>query len=140
MKVSTRNQLKGTISAVYEGAINSEIEISISESVKIVAVITNGAVKNLDLKVGSTAYALIKSSNVIIGIDFPKISARNIFAGRIISITEGVVNDEIELTLGNGITITAIITKTSVKNLELSVGKEAYAIVKASSVIVGVDD
>ncbi len=139
MKLSTRNQLKGTVSSITEGAINAEVTISLPGSTKITSVITNGAAKNLDLKVGDSAYALIKSSNVIIGVGVTKISARNIFTGKISSIIEGAINDEVTVDLGGGHEITAVITKTSVTVLELAVGKEVNAIVKASSVIVAVD-
>jgi len=139
MKLSTRNQLRGTVSSINEGAINAEVVLSLPGGTQIVSVITNGAVKNLDLKVGETAYALIKSSSVIIGIDVKKISARNVLTGKISSIIEGSVNDEVSIDLGSGYTVTAIITKSSVASLELEKGKEASAIVKASSVILAVD-
>jgi len=139
MKLSTRNQLKGTISSINEGAINAEVILTLPGGTKIVSVVTNGAVKNLDLKVGDAVFALIKSSSVIIGIDVQKISARNVLTGKISSILEGSVNDEVSINLGSGYTVTAVITKSSVASLELEVGKEASAIVKASSVILAVD-
>jgi len=139
MKLSTRNQLRGTVSSINEGAINAEVVLSLPGGTQIVSVITNGAIKNLDLKVGDTAYALIKSSSVIIGIDVKKISARNVLTGKISSIIEGSVNDEVSIDLGSGYTVTAVITKSSVASLELTIGIEASAIVKASSIILAVD-
>ncbi len=139
MKLSTRNQLKGTVSSITEGAINAEVILTLPSGTEIVSVITNGAVKNLSLKVGNTAYALIKSSSIIIGIDVEKISARNVLTGKVSSILEGSVNDEVSVDLGSGYTVTAVITKSSVASLGLEVGKEASAIVKASSIILAVD-
>ena len=69
-----------------------------------------------------------------------KISARNVLKGNIKSITEGAVNDEVVIELPNGLEITSVITKTSVHNLGLVVGKEVYAVVKASNVMIAVDD
>lgn len=139
MRLSTRNQLKGTVSAISVGAINSEVIISLPGGANIVSVVTNGAVKSLELEVGKTAYALIKSSNVIIGIDIQKISARNVLTGKVSSIIEGSVNDEVSIDLGSGYTITSIITKSSVASLGLEPGVVASAIVKASDVILAVD-
>jgi len=69
-----------------------------------------------------------------------KISARNVLKGKINQITEGVVNSEVIVVLPNGLEITSIITKSSVKNLELKEGKEVYAVIKASNVMLAVDD
>lgn len=140
MKLSTRNQLKGTVKSIAEGAVNAEVVISLPGGTDIVSVITNSAVKSLELETGKTAYALIKASNVIIGLDVKKLSARNILTGKISSILEGSINDEVSIDLGSGYTITAVITKSSVASLELEVGKIASAIIKASSVIVAVED
>jgi molybdopterin-binding protein len=68
-----------------------------------------------------------------------KISARNQLRGKITSISEGIVNTEVVIELAPGVEITSIITKSSADNMKLEVGQEAYAVVKASNVIVGVD-
>jgi len=69
MKISARNQLKGTVKTIKAGAVNSEIKIELSGGEQIASIITNEAVKSLDLKVGSTAYAIVKASNVMLGVD-----------------------------------------------------------------------
>jgi molybdate transport system regulatory protein len=68
-----------------------------------------------------------------------KISARNTLAGSITKVTKGAVNAEVELTLDGGDKIVAIITIESATNLALQAGKHAYAILKASWVILGKD-
>jgi len=138
MKLSARNQLKGTVKSVKQGAINSEVTLLLPGGSEIVSVITNGAVANLKLQEGKTAYAIIKSSSVIVGIDVKLISARNVLAGKIESIVEGAINDEISIALGHD-TLTAIITKTSVNSLGLNIGSQVSAIIKASAVILAVD-
>jgi molybdopterin-binding protein len=68
-----------------------------------------------------------------------RISARNVLKGKVKKITDGMVNSEVVIELAGGQEVVAIITKTSVQSLGLVVGKEAYAIVKATSVMLGVD-
>jgi molybdopterin-binding protein len=69
-----------------------------------------------------------------------KLSARNVLKGKVKSITPGAVNAEVIIELANGQEIVSIITKHSVENLKLKVGSQAYAVVKASEVMIGVDD
>ena len=68
-----------------------------------------------------------------------KISARNQFKGKVIEVTEGAVNGIVKLDIGGGNVISSVITMTSIKELGIAVGKEAYAIIKASNVMVGVE-
>ena len=68
-----------------------------------------------------------------------KMSARNILKGKVVRIVKGAVNDEVTIQLSGGETIVAIITDGSVENLRLKEGKDAYAIIKASSVMIGID-
>jgi molybdopterin-binding protein len=68
-----------------------------------------------------------------------KLSARNILKGKVIKIVHGAVNSEVTLELPGGLQVVAIITNGSVENLGLKEGKEAYAVIKASSVMVAVD-
>jgi molybdopterin-binding protein len=68
-----------------------------------------------------------------------KLSARNLLKGKVSKITMGAVNAEVEIELAGGQTIVSIITISSVKKLGLAVGKEAYAMIKASSVMIAVD-
>lgn len=68
-----------------------------------------------------------------------RISARNVLKGTVKQITVGAVNDEVVIDLGNGVEVVSVITKKSADSLGLAAGKTAYAIVKASNVMVGVD-
>jgi molybdopterin-binding protein len=69
MKISARNVLKGTITKITGGAVNSEIVIELPGGIELVSVITKSSVKSLGLKKGKPAYAVIKASNVMIGVD-----------------------------------------------------------------------
>jgi molybdopterin-binding protein len=68
-----------------------------------------------------------------------KISARNVLEGKIKRIVHGAVNSEITIELPGKIEIVSIITKSSARNLGLKKGKEVYAVVKASNVMIAVD-
>ncbi len=68
-----------------------------------------------------------------------KISARNTLKGKVKSITDGAVNSEVVVELPGGAEIVSIITKTSAQSLGLAVGKEVYAVIKASNVMIAVD-
>lgn len=69
-----------------------------------------------------------------------KLSARNVLKGRILSIVTGAVNSEVTIELPGGERIVSIITNTSVESLKLKEGGEAYAIIKASNVMIGTDE
>ena len=68
-----------------------------------------------------------------------KISARNQWRGKIVSITEGAVNGIVVLDIGGGNKVTSTISMAAIKELGLKVGNDAYAIVKATSVMIGTD-
>lgn len=68
MKISARNTLKGTIVKVTKGATTSHVLIDVNGSA-ITASITNELVDELKLKEGMTAYAIVKSSDVMVGVD-----------------------------------------------------------------------
>ncbi len=138
MKTSARNQLFGTITKIIKGAVNGEVELDIGDSYKIVAIITNNSIDSLSFSVGEEAYAIIKASWIIVSKELPKkISARNIIKTKITSVSKGAVNSEIKMEAA-GKTLAAIITNESLENLKLKTNDTAYAIFKASNVILGV--
>lgn len=140
MKVSARNVLAGTISKITKGVVNTEVALTLTGGTPLIAVITNGAVDNLALKEGASAYAIIKASSVMVGSDLhdAKISARNVMCGTVVKIIEGPVSTEVDVEVGGGNTISAVITHESASNLGLKVGGHACTLFKASSVILGV--
>ena len=69
MKLSARNQIKGKITDIAEGAVNAIVLLDIGGGNTISATISMNAVRELQLKVGAEAYAVIKSTSVMVGID-----------------------------------------------------------------------
>jgi len=68
-----------------------------------------------------------------------KLSARNQIKGSVVEIIEGAVNGVVKLNIGSGNIITSMISMSSIRELGLTVGSPAYAVIKASSVMVAVD-
>jgi molybdopterin-binding protein len=69
MKLSARNVLKGKVVSVEKGATTAHVKIEIANGQTVTSSITNESVEALGLQVGSDAYAVIKSSDVIIAVD-----------------------------------------------------------------------
>jgi molybdopterin-binding protein len=61
--------LKGKVVKVVRGAVNSEVTIELPGGTQLVSIITNSSVENLALTEGKQAYAIIKASNVMVGVD-----------------------------------------------------------------------
>ena len=141
MKVSARNHLRGVVSEITLGAVNAEVILDVGGT-PLVAVITNESVGSLGLAVGSDAFALIKSSFVILATEDGglRTSARNRLCGSIERITEGSVNTEAVLALDGGARLTAMVTNESARDLGLAVGGRACALIKAPHVILAVND
>jgi molybdopterin-binding protein len=68
-----------------------------------------------------------------------KISARNVLKGKVVKVTAGAINAEIGIELAGGTQLVSIITKESAEKLGLAKGKEVYAVIKASNVMVAID-
>ena len=140
MRTSARNQFMGTVTAIKRGAVNDEVALEVAGGHAIVAIVTHESVDNLGLRVGSEAFALVKSSSIILvtGDDRARYSARNRLAGTIARVEPGAVNTEVVIDLAGGGTVAAIVTRDSSETMGLAVGGRAAAIFKASSVIIGV--
>lgn len=68
-----------------------------------------------------------------------KISARNVLKGRVIHVQRGATTAHVKIEIGPGVVVTASITNEAVDDLRLTVGDQAYAVIKASDVMVGKD-
>jgi molybdopterin-binding protein len=69
MQVSARNALKATVKKVVDGAVNTEVILEIASGVEVTAIITKSSAEKLQLQEGKQAYAIIKSSDVIVAVD-----------------------------------------------------------------------
>jgi molybdate transport system regulatory protein len=140
MKASARNQWFGAITGLQVGAVNAEVQIELKGGASLVATVTKESVESLGLAKGRTVVALVKAPMVMVVTDLEgyRLSARNQLVGTITHVQKGAVNAEVVIGLPGGDTVASSITKESVDSLGLTIGKQATAVFKASSVILGV--
>lgn len=139
MKLSARNQYTGTVSEVLNGPVSTEVTIAINDTDTLKATLTSESATGLGLAAGQPCVALFKASAVVLGTGEPgRLSARNVFTGTVSAVKPGPVSSEVTLTTTGGLSIAATITQEAASELGLVVGAPAFALVKASSVIVGV--
>jgi molybdate transport system regulatory protein len=140
MKTSARNALRGVVSRIEIGAVNSEVVLKIAPGVEIVSIVTRQSVDDLGLAPGKPAIALIKSSFVVLAKGEGLVtSARNQLSGQVLSREDGAVSSEVTLSLADGKTLTATITKESAEAMDLRQGEAVLALVKAPHVILAVE-
>jgi molybdate transport system regulatory protein len=141
MRTSARNQFRGTVKTVRKGAVNAEVILDIGDGLEIVANITNESVRSLGLKRGREAIALIKASFILLTPDPDiRISARNRLKGTVTSVVNGAVNSEVKLQLTGNRSLVAITTIQGLSKLGLRKGAQCCAIIKASHVLIAVND
>lgn len=138
MIISARNQLAGRVEDVQKGAVNAIVVLRIKGGDKVTATISMAAVEELGLAPGKDAIAVIKATEVMIGIGEMKISARNQLAGEILKVEEGAVNAIVTLGIAGGDKISSTISLAAVKELGLVPGLKAKAVIKATSVMIAV--
>jgi molybdopterin-binding protein len=69
MKISARNQIPGTVKSIKKGPVSTEVVMTIAGGIEIVSSITTLSAEHLKLKEGSKVYAIMKASEVMVGID-----------------------------------------------------------------------
>lgn len=138
MNISARNQFKGKVESVQEGAVNAVVTLKTAGNEIITSTISMEAVKELGLAPGKEATAIIKATEVMIGVGEIKLSARNQLAGEIVKVEEGAVNAIVTLKTIGGNTFTSTISIAAVKELGLASGVKAKAVIKATSVMIAV--
>ncbi|WP_020564422.1 TOBE domain-containing protein [Methylosarcina fibrata] len=140
MKVSARNQFKGTVSAVRPGSFYTEVLVHLKGGDNLVATVTKESAQSLAIAPGKEVIAMIKAPHVILVTDFGgyRISARNQLEGKVVEVKPGAINSEVDIELKGGEKVAATITNESVEALGLYQGQTATAVFKAGSVILAV--
>ena len=138
MRISARNQLFSQVVKVQEGAVNGIVTLEFAGET-ITGTISMAAINELELVPGKKAIAIIKATEVMIGIGDMTLSARNKITGIVSNINEGAVNAIVTLDIAGGNKISATISMAAVKELGLNVGTKTVAVIKATSVMFGVE-
>ncbi|MEB2351937.1 MAG: TOBE domain-containing protein [Burkholderiaceae bacterium] len=140
LKTSARNQFTGTVTAMRSGAVNDEVELTLSGGTRLVAIVARESVDALGLRIQQPAVALIQAANVVLATDVgqARLSTRNQLHGTVSSVRPGAVNAEVTLDIDSGDQIVAMVTEASVRELGLTPGVRAAALIKAPDVILAV--
>ena len=136
MKLSARNKFIGKVVDVTRGAVNGIVKIELSNGQHITSSITLEAIDDLDITMGKEVTAIIKSTSVLIGRGHLTLSARNKLSGTIVDINRGAVNAIVKVELPSKVVITSSITLEAVDELDLTIGTEATAVIKATEVLI----
>lgn len=138
MKLSARNQLKGVITDIEKGSVNGIVTLN-ADGIILRGTISLNSIESLGLTVGKEAFAIFKATEVMIAIGTLNISARNQIEGVITEIEEGSVNGIVTIQ-ANSFYVSSTISMSAIRELQLTVGSKATAIIKATSVMFGVED
>lgn len=140
MAISARNIFRGKVTALHEGPVNAEVEVTTTNGDKIVAMVTDASIKSLGIALGKEAVAIVKAPWVVLmtGKQDYRFSARNQLKGKVTKVSRGAVNTQVTLTLAGGSALGAVVTNDAADELGLKVGAEVTAMFKASTVLLGV--
>ena len=139
MKLSARNQFAGKVAKIQEGAVNGIVTIDVNGT-PVSATISMAAIKELGLVPGKEAYAVVKATEVMVGKgEHLPLSARNQFPGIVTAVEKGAVNSIVKIKALGGNELSATISNAAVEELGLAEGVDALAVIKATSVMVGVE-
>ncbi len=135
------NTFSGTVSFIEEGVVYSDVTLTLEQGISLRAVVSNAAILNLQLVPGMQAHAIVKPASVIVasGLHEARITAGNLFPGTVASLRPGEASSEIEIAVGEGLSICAIVTHGSSHSLGLRQGEPVCALFEASHVILGVN-
>jgi len=144
MKLSARNQFKGTVVKMNVGDVLGQVLVDIGCGNSMSAVITADSIQELGIQVGSQVKTVVKSTGVMIMTNAPankknsemKLSARNQFKGTVVKIKLGDITSQILIDTGCENLVSSVITTDSVRELGIQVGSQVIAVVKATEVMI----
>ncbi|MGO9674366.1 MAG: TOBE domain-containing protein [Methylocella sp.] len=141
VKISVRNAFRCTVVQIDEDPVDATVTLQVSSANDISAIITHAAAADLRLAPGRSVVALVKSSFVMLAPPGETIGVqgRNRLLGRATRRVDGANNSEIQLDIGDGKILTAVVPKDSAEDLRIAPGDRLAAFFNASHVILAAD-
>lgn len=141
VKVSARNVFRCTLVALHEDTVDVSATLQVSAANSISSVITHGAMEDLRLAPGRKVMALVKSSSVqLAAVDgVPPGVGRNRLGGEVLRRTDGDMNSEIQLDIGDGKILTAVVPKAHAEELRIGLGDRLEAFFRPADVMLATD-
>jgi len=132
--MNLKNRIPAKVIEVKKGKLNAHVNLAWG-AVPLSVIITSGSVVEMGLEEGDEIEALFKASDVILAKNFQgTISARNIFSGAVLKITEGFPLAMVYVDV-NRVTVTAEITLSSLKDLKIKPGDQVEVIIKSTELV-----
>ncbi len=141
MKLSARNVFHCTVLDILPAPVNVEVRLKVSPGVVISSIITNASIDELGLAPRRSVLALVNASSVMLapGDETPRISARNKIKGCVLARFDGGSDAEVTIGLGEGKTMTSLMTAESADSAGIEVGARVCAIFQSSNVVLATD-
>ncbi|MCI0598199.1 MAG: TOBE domain-containing protein [Beijerinckiaceae bacterium] len=141
LKLSVRNALFGEVTKVTPGPVNVEVKLKASPGISITTIVTNDSVSELSLAPGRRCIAMVNASSIVLTQNgaAAHLSTRNKIRGTVVRRTDDGTDSEIAVDIGEGRTITAVVTSDGADEAGAVIGAQVLAAFKASQVILGAD-
>jgi len=141
LKLSTRNAFHCTVIEIKDAPVNVEVRLAVTPDCTFTAAVTHASIADMRLVPGRHVVALVGASSVLLAPrdQSIRVSARNRVKGQIVTRTDDAVVCELAIDIGNGKSMTSVISRESADDMTLEKGTEIYAIFKTSHVILAGD-
>jgi molybdate transport system regulatory protein len=141
VKISARNCFRCSVVKIHSDMVDVTVQLQISSINDISAVVTHGAVEHLRLAPGRNVVALVKSSLITLAPpgEAPIVASRNRLEGRVTQRIDGTSNSEIQLAIGDGKILTAVVPIECTEDMAIAPGDRLDAFFRGSHVILAAD-
>jgi len=137
LQISARNQIQAKVMKMESSAVNTKISLQLKSGQKLLSVITEEAVENLQIEEGQTVIAICKSSSVTVTLTSDETGRDNCLEGLVSHIERDEENVKIEIDIGQHDKIISVMPLAALKQTALVPGQTVFARIKANEVMIG---